>query len=250
MFSSTQINTDVPEHIAIIMDGNGRWASRRRLPRRLGHQEGQKALRRIVEHCARQHVNYLTVFAFSSENWNRPEKEIKRLMELFMQTLDKEIASLHKNSVRVRFIGDLTAFSPEMQKKMAQAEHLTSINDRLIFNIACNYGGRWDLAQASRKLATDVAAGRLDPDSVNESTLASYLSLAGIPEPDLLIRTGGEQRLSNFLLWQLAYSEIYFSDILWPDFDEKCLDHAIMAFQQRERRFGRTSDQVSEARSA
>ena len=250
MFSSTQINTAVPEHIAIIMDGNGRWASRRRLPRRLGHQEGQKALRRIVEHCARQHVNYLTVFAFSSENWNRPEKEIKRLMELFMQTLDKEIASLHKNSVRVRFIGDLTAFSPEMQKKMAQAEHLTSINDRLIFNIACNYGGRWDLAQASRKLATDVAAGRLDPDSVNESTLASYLSLAGTPEPDLLIRTGGEQRLSNFLLWQLAYSELYFSDILWPDFDEKSLDHAIMAFQQRERRFGRTSDQVSEARSA
>lgn len=250
MISGLKMKTDIPAHIAIIMDGNGRWARSRRLPRRLGHQEGLKALRRTVEHCARLQVDYLTVFAFSSENWNRPAKEIKRLMELFFQALDKEIASLHKNNVRVRFIGDLTAFSTEMQKKMAQAEHLTSFNDRLVFNIACNYGGRWDISQACMALSTDVTQGKLQPEEIDENTLTSYLSLAGMPDPDLLIRTGGEQRLSNFLLWQMAYCELYFSDILWPDFDEKSLDHALTAFQQRERRFGRTSDQTGEARSA
>ncbi len=244
------MSAEIPTHIAIIMDGNGRWARSRRLPRRLGHKEGLKALRRTVEHCAYLHVKHLTVFAFSSENWNRPEKEIKRLMELFLQALDKEIANLHKNNVKVRLAGALTAFSPELQQKMAKAEHLTRNNDRLIFNIACNYGGRWDLTQACKALSRDVAESRLDPDDIDENTIAAYLDLAGIPDPDLLIRTGGEQRLSNFLLWQMAYSEIYFSDILWPDFDEQSLDQAVMAYQQRERRFGRTSDQVSEARSA
>ena len=250
MFSPTNIIKEVPAHLAVIMDGNGRWASHRGLPRRQGHKEGQKALRRLVEHCNQRGMKFLTVFAFSSENWNRPEKEIRWLMELFMLALDKEIASLHKNNVQVRFIGDLTAFAPAMQKKMAQAEHLTSSNDSLVFNIACNYGGQWDLAQASRALAMDVAAGDLDPQNIDETTFASYLSLAGMPEPDLLIRTGGEQRLSNFLLWQMAYCELFFCDTLWPDFDEKCFDKAIAAFQQRERRFGRTSDQVGEARSA
>jgi undecaprenyl diphosphate synthase len=250
MLSGAKTEITIPAHIAIIMDGNGRWARSRRLPRRLGHQEGLKALRRIVEQCAKLKVSYLTVFAFSSENWNRPEREIKRLMELFFQALDKEISILHKNNVQVRFAGDLTAFAPEMQQKMRRAEHLTRNNDRLIFNIACNYGGRWDITQACRALARDVELGKIDPVDVNEDTLASYLDLAGIPDPDLLVRTGGEQRLSNFLLWQMAYSELYFSDVLWPDFDEKCLNDAILVFQQRERRFGRTSDQVSEARSA
>ena len=244
------MNTDIPAHIAIIMDGNGRWARSRRLPRRLGHQEGLKALRRAVENCGHLKVKFLTVFAFSSENWNRPETEIRRLMELFLQALDKEIASLHKNNVRVRFIGDLTAFSTEMQHKMAQAEQLTGNNDQLYFNIACNYGGRWDITQACKALSHDVEHGTLRAEDIDETTLSSYLSLAGMPDPDMLIRTGGEQRLSNFLLWQMAYCELYFSDILWPDFDDQSLATAIKAFRHRERRFGRTSDQVSEARSA
>ncbi len=232
------------------MDGNGRWARRRRLPRRLGHQEGLKALRRTVEYCAELQIRYLTVFAFSSENWNRPEKEIRRLLELFFQALDKEIKRLHKNNVRVRFAGDLSAFSPQLQQKMSRAEHLTRDNERLTFNIACNYGGRWDLAQACTAIASEVAQNKLDPGDIDENTIRSHLDLAGVPDPDLLIRTGGEQRLSNFLLWQLAYTELYFSDVLWPDFDEENLGRAIEAFRQRERRFGRTSDQVSEARSA
>ena len=244
------MNTDIPAHIAIIMDGNGRWARSRRLPRRLGHQEGLKALRRTVENCGHLKVKFLTVFAFSSENWNRPETEIRRLMELFLQALDKEIASLHKNNVRVRFIGDLTAFSTEMQHKMGQAEQLTGNNDQLYFNIACNYGGRWDITQACKALSRDVEQGTLRAEDIDETMLSSYLSLAGMPDPDLLIRTGGEQRLSNFLLWQMAYCELYFSDILWPDFDDQSLATAIKAFRHRERRFGRTSDQVSEARSA
>jgi undecaprenyl diphosphate synthase len=234
----------IPAHVAVVMDGNGRWAEKRRRPRSFGHQAGLKALRRTVEHCGRIGISQLTVFAFSSENWNRPPREVSRLMELFMRALDKEARELHENNVRVRFIGDLSAFSPELQDKVRLAEEMTRGNDRMLLNVATNYGGRWDIVHAARQLAAEVAAGRLHPDEIDEQRLAANLSLAEGGDPDLLIRTGGEMRISNFLLWQAAYSELYFTPVLWPDFGPEALDDAIAAYRQRERRFGRTGQQI------
>jgi undecaprenyl diphosphate synthase len=237
---------NIPAHVAIIMDGNGRWARQRRRPRSFGHQAGVKSLRRTVEHCGRIGVACLTVFAFSSENWNRPQKEVSRLMELFMRALDKETRELNDNGIRVRFIGELSAFSQELREKVQLAEQLTDGNDRMTLNVAVNYGGRWDIVQAARNLARDAASGRVEPDRIDESMFASRLALADSPDPDLFIRTGGEMRISNFLLWQSAYAELFFSPVLWPDFGPEALDEAIAAYRSRERRFGRTGDQVSQ----
>ena len=234
----------VPAHIAIVMDGNGRWAEKRKRPRTFGHQAGLKALRKIVEHCGRSGVSELTVFAFSSENWNRPRGEINRLMELFMRALDREVDELHANEVRLRFIGDLSAFGPELQENIRRGERRTQQNGRLRFNVAANYGGRWDIVAAARRLAERVAAGDLAPGQIDEALFAGQLSLAGTRDPDLLIRTGGEMRISNFLLWQSAYTELFFSPALWPDFGPEEMDEAIAAYRARERRFGLTGEQA------
>ena len=234
----------LPAHIAIVMDGNGRWAEKRKRPRTFGHQAGLKALRRTVEHCGRVGVKELTVFAFSSENWNRPRKEVNRLMELFLRALDKEARELHENEVRVRFIGNISGFSSELQDKVSEAMALTAANSRMTLNVAANYGGRWDIVNAARRLATDIAGGRLQPEHVNEKLFAGYTSLSESPDPDLFIRTGGEMRISNFLLWQSAYTELFFSPVLWPDFGPDQLDEAIASFSGRERRYGRTGEQA------
>lgn len=226
-----------PQHIAIVMDGNGRWAKRRLLPRVAGHKQGVEALKKCVKACMQRDVKVLTVFAFSSENWERPEEEVSGLMELLAKALAKEVSQLAKEGVRLHFVGDREHLSDNIKKGFAEAEQLTSTNTKLIFNICFNYGGRWDMAQAAAKLA----AKKLD---ITPSNINAEMSLAHVADPDLIIRTGGEQRLSNFLLWQAAYSELYFCDILWPDFDENALDLAIESFHQRERRFGKTSEQV------
>jgi len=240
----------LPRHIAIIMDGNGRWAQQRKKPRTMGHQAGLRALRKVVAHCVRKGVESLTVFAFSSENWNRPQVEVSRLMDLFMRALDKEVAELHENGVHVRFIGERGAFAREIRSKMERAEQLTGGNRRMNLNVAANYGGRWDITQAARRLVQGAAEGRVRPADVDEELFASGLATAGAPDPDLFIRTGGEMRISNFLLWQSAYSELYFSPVLWPDFDEVELDKALAAFAERERRFGLTGEQARTARNA
>jgi undecaprenyl diphosphate synthase len=231
---------DVPRHIAIIMDGNGRWAKRRLMPRVAGHRKGVEALRGVIRACAERGVPHLTVFAFSSENWRRPQEEVTLLMELFMRALENEVARLHENDIRFRVIGELSGFSARIQALIRDAEALTRDNTRLTFTVAANYGGRWDIVQAVKKL---IAAGAAAED-VDEAALMQQLSMAEAPEPDLFIRTGGEQRISNFLLWQLAYTELYFTDALWPDFDAAALDQAIASYRGRERRFGRTSEQV------
>jgi undecaprenyl diphosphate synthase len=234
---------DVPRHIAIIMDGNGRWAKRRLMPRVAGHRKGVEALRGVIRACAERGVSHLTVFAFSSENWRRPQEEVTLLMELFMRALENEVARLHENDIRFRVIGDLSGFSARIQALIRDAEALTRNNSRLTFTVAANYGGRWDILQAVKKL---MAAG-VTAEALDEAALAQQLSMAEAPEPDLFIRTGGEQRISNFLLWQLAYTELYFTDALWPDFDAAALDEAIASYRSRERRFGRTSEQVRSA---
>jgi undecaprenyl diphosphate synthase len=226
------------------MDGNGRWAEKRKRPRTFGHQAGLKTLRRIVEHSGRVGVAELTVFAFSSENWNRPKAEINRLMDLFMRALDRETDELQANQVRLRFVGDLTAFGSELQEGVRVAEDRTRNNTRMTLNVAANYGGRWDIICAARRLAEQVAAGQIAPEQIDEGLFAAQLALAGSRDPDLLIRTGGEMRISNFLLWQSAYTELYFTPLLWPDFGPEALDDAIEAYRARERRFGRTSEQV------
>ncbi len=240
---ATPAGTDVPRHIAIIMDGNGRWAKRRLMPRVAGHRKGVEALRGVIRTCAERGVSHLTVFAFSSENWRRPQEEVTLLMELFMRALENEVARLHENGIRFRVIGDLTGFSERIQALIRDAEALTRDNTRLTFTVAANYGGRWDIVQAMKKLM----AGGVSSDEVNEAALTRQLSIADMPEPDLFIRTGGEKRISNFLLWQLAYTELYFTDALWPDFNPAALDEAIISYQTRERRFGRTSEQVQSA---
>jgi len=225
------------------MDGNGRWAKRRLMPRVAGHRKGVEALRGVIRSCAERGVSHLTVFAFSSENWRRPQEEVTLLMELFMRALENEVAKLHENGIRFRVIGDLSGFSERIQALIRDAEALTRDNTRLTFTVAANYGGRWDIVQAVKKLMlSGVPAG-----AVNETTLAEQLSIADMPEPDLFIRTGGEQRISNFLMWQLAYTELYFTDALWPDFDAAALDQAIASYRTRERRFGRTSEQLRSA---
>ena len=222
------------------MDGNGRWAKKRLMPRVAGHRKGLEALRGVIRACGERGVSHLTVFAFSSENWRRPQEEVSLLMELFMRALENEVARLHENNIRFRVIGDLSGFSERIQALIREAETLTRDNTRLTFTVAANYGGRWDIVQAVKKLMmSGLPAGAL-----NESVLAEQLSIADMPEPDLFIRTGGEQRISNFLLWQLAYTELYFTDTLWPEFDAGALDAAIASYRSRERRFGRTSEQV------
>ena len=238
---------DVPRHIAIIMDGNGRWAKQRHLPRLAGHARGVEAVRATVEACALRGVEFLTLFAFSSENWRRPADEVSLLMRLFVSALEREVAQLRANGIRLRVVGDLSAFEPGLRKLITQAEARTAANRRLTLTIAANYGGRWDILQAVQSMlrAQPELAG--DPDRIGEQALSPHLALAYAPEPDLFVRTGGEQRISNFLLWQLAYTELYFTDTFWPDFDAAALDRAIESFRRRERRFGRTSEQVSAA---
>ena len=237
--------SDVPEHVAIILDGNGRWATSRHLPRVAGHAKGVEAVRATVEACARHGVKYLTLFAFSSENWRRPADEVGTLMRLFMMALEREVSQLHRNGIRLKIVGDLQAFEPRLRELIDQGMALTAQNTRLTLTIAANYGGRWDILQAMKKLLREMPELAESPDLLNEDLLAPYLSMAYAPEPDLFIRTGGEQRISNFLLWQLAYSELYFTDLFWPDFDEKALEQAFASYRSRERRFGRTSAQVA-----
>ncbi len=240
----------LPAHIAIIMDGNGRWAQKRAMPRTAGHKAGIGSVRAVTEACARLGVQSLTLFAFSTENWQRPQKEVSVLMELFLRSLQKEVARLERNGIRLRIIGDRTQFSERLQVLMAEAEAKTAANDRLSLNIAASYGGRWDIVEAARRLAEEVAAGKLSPEAIDAERFHAHTALAELPEPDLFIRTGGEKRISNFLLWQLAYTELYFSDALWPDFREQDLALALEDYARRQRRFGRTSEQVEQVTRA
>lgn len=234
----------IPRHVAIIMDGNNRWAKKRLMPGVAGHKAGVDAVRAVVETSAEQGIEVLTLFAFSSENWRRPEKEVNALMQLFIVALEREVKKLHKNNIRLVVMGDKSAFQKKIQDLIAEAEQLTESNDRMTLVIAANYGGQWDIAQAAKRIAQDVKAGKLDADEINEQTFHQYTSLNEFPAPDLMIRTGGEERISNFMLWQTAYSEFYFSDALWPDFKQQEYKKALAAFANRVRRFGRTDDQL------
>jgi undecaprenyl diphosphate synthase len=231
-------HTGVPRHVAIIMDGNGRWAHKRLLPRIAGHRRGVEAVRAAVESCAERGIEFLTLFAFSSENWRRPAEEVALLMQLFHSALTSEAQRLHRSGVRLKVVGDTQRFGAKLERLIEKAEALTAGNKRLTLTIAANYGGRWDLLQAANKVATRP---------IDEAALSANLAMSYAPEPDLFIRTGGEQRISNFLLWQLAYTELYFTETLWPDFDAAALDLAIASYRSRERRFGRTSEQVADA---
>jgi len=235
--------SDTPRHVAIIMDGNGRWARRRRLPRIAGHRRGAEAVRAALRACADRGVEYLTLFAFSSENWRRPPEEVALLMKLFRTALEREVDELHASGVRLKVVGDTRRFDPKLRKLIERGEELTAQNRRVTLTIAANYGGRWDILQAMSRLLKDKPS----LEQIDEELLAPYLAMSYAPEPDLFIRTGGEQRISNFLLWQLAYSELYFTDTLWPDFDAAALDAAIASFRGRERRFGRTSEQLEQS---
>jgi undecaprenyl diphosphate synthase len=242
--SSTRIIPDIasiPRHIAIIMDGNGRWAKQRFMPRVAGHQRGVEALREVVKGCRDLGVEYLTVFAFSSENWRRPAEEVTFLMSLFLKMLEREVSKLHQNNIRLRIIGDRGRFDDKLKHAMHEAEQLTVNNSALTLTIAANYGGRWDVMRAVKSMLKDHPQ---IAQTFSEEDLQPYLSMNDAPEPDLFIRTGGEQRISNFMLWQLAYTELYFTDTLWPAFDRNALDKAIASYQRRERRFGRTSEQL------
>ncbi|MEO0573906.1 MAG: polyprenyl diphosphate synthase [Pseudomonadota bacterium] len=240
MSSGPTHNADrtLPRHIAVVMDGNGRWARKRAMPRHFGHRSGVKSVRTIVRHCGEIGVEYLTLFAFSSENWTRPQEEVLGLMKLFLDALQREVAELHENNVRLTFVGDLSRLSDRLRAGMQDAERVTTDNTGLSLQIAVGYGGRWDIVEAAKRLAEDVAAGRCDPASISEADFAERTSLGDCPEPDLMIRTGGEQRISNFLLWHLAYAELHFSDVLWPDFDVAALEVALDVFRARNRRFG------------
>jgi undecaprenyl diphosphate synthase len=242
------INSGNPRHIAIIMDGNGRWAQKRLMPRIMGHYAGVKAVRKIVEYCAKQNIEVLSLFAFSSENWRRPQDEVSLLMELFMNTLQSEVDKLDKNNIRLKIIGDKSAFPEKLREKIATAEGQTAQNDGLTLLIAANYGGRWDITQALRQIVAGVKSGEIDEQAISEQLINQYLVTAELPEPDLFIRSGGEERISNFLLWQLAYTEFYFTDALWPDFDQQALEKAIGSFKGRQRRFGHTGEQVIDNR--
>ncbi|MCC4611370.1 di-trans,poly-cis-decaprenylcistransferase [Xanthomonas campestris pv. esculenti] len=236
----------IPRHIAIIMDGNGRWAQRRRRPRMIGHRAGARAVNRTIDFCLEKGVSALTLFAFSSENWGRPQEEVDALMKLFLHALDREVDELQRRGVQVRFIGERSRFAAPLRDRMAAAERSTAGNARLVLSIAASYGGRQDIAAAARALAEEVAAGRLQPQQIDEALLASRVALADLPAPDLFIRTGGDTRISNFLLWQLAYTELWFTETLWPEFDAGVLQQALDDYAGRERRFGLTSAQIAE----
>jgi len=235
----------LPQHIAIIMDGNGRWAQQRRRPRVFGHRAGAQAVRRSIEACLQQGIQVLTLFAFSSENWGRPADEVDTLMKLFLNALEREVDKLHQHQVQIRFIGQRARFPEKIVQRMVLAEQRTQANNALILNVAVSYGGQQDIAQAARKVAEQVARGKLTVDAIDAHTLAQHVALADLPAPDLFIRTGGDMRISNFLLWQLAYTELWFSPVLWPDFDATVLQQALDDYAQRERRFGLTSAQVA-----
>ena len=237
----------VPGHIAIIMDGNGRWAVQRGLPRGSGHKAGVTTLRDIVQHCIRREIRILTVFAFSSENWSRPRHEVDLLMELFLTSLRNEVDELHANGVRLEFIGDREGFPVKLQQLISASESKTAGNDRLRLIVAANYGGKWDITRACRQIAEAACEGRLNIAAIDENLVRRYLSLTQIPDPDLFIRTGGEQRISNYLLWHCAYTELYFTDLLWPDFNPAAFDEALAWFEGRQRRFGRVAEPGGQA---
>lgn len=247
---STTEEPRLPRHVAIVMDGNGRWAKYHGLPRHAGHRAGIKAVRATVEACAREGIDYLTLFAFSSENWRRPQQEVGMLMQLFLTSLRTEVKRLHRNNIRLRLIGDHAAFGRRLQERIVEAETLTAGNTGLNLIIAANYGGRWDINQAARRLARYVERNELGVDEITPERFERELSLAGVPDPDLFIRTGGEQRISNFLLWQMAYTELYFTDVLWPEFDHKAFKAALTDFARRQRRFGQTGEQVERRQGA
>lgn len=234
----------IPRHLAVIMDGNGRWAQQRRRPRIIGHRAGARAVNVCVDFCIAEGIGALTLFAFSSENWGRPEDEVGGLMKLFMGALEREVDELDRRGVQVRFIGERARFPPQVRARMQQAEAQTAGNARLVLSIAASYGGRQDIAAAARALAREVAAGRLRPEDIDEAAVHAHTALSDLPPPDLFIRTGGDQRISNFLLWQLAYTELWFTDTLWPDLDAATLRRALDAYAGRERRFGLTGEQV------
>lgn len=238
------VGEGLPSHIAIIMDGNGRWAKRRGMPRVAGHRKGAEVVRSLIRACAERQIPYLTLFAFSSENWKRPEPEVRRLMELFVNALDKDVDELHKNNIRFRVIGERNALEKNIVKKIEKGELLTSGNTGLQLNVAINYGGKWDITNACREVALRVVRGDITASDIDSDDIDTYLSTAGMPEPDLFIRTGGEHRISNFLLWQLAYTEMYFSEVLWPDFDNNEFESALNSFSNRQRRFGKTGEQL------
>ena len=250
MTATTTTPQNFPRHVASVMDGNGRWARKRGLPRIAGHKAGMDTVRTIIKSCLAHNISVLTLFAFSSENWRRPKEEVSWLMELFMTALEREVAKLHERGVRLRVVGDRTAFAAALQDRIEKAENLTCNNQRMTLVIAANYGGRWDIADAARRLAQRVASGELSPDDVTVESISAAVALADLPEPDLFIRTGGEQRISNFLLWQLAYTELYFTPLLWPDFDEQAFDAALSDFSQRQRRFGHTGEQIEQMHNA
>lgn len=241
----SQVDAPIPRHLAVIMDGNGRWAEQRHRPRLIGHRAGARAVNLCLEFCLERGVQALTLFAFSSENWGRPQEEVSGLMKLFSGTLDREAEDLHRRGIRLRFIGDSSRFSEDIRRRMQAAEALTANNTQMTLTIAASYGGRQDVVEAARALARDVAAGRLDPDSIDESLFGQHVALADMPAPDLLIRTGGDQRISNFLLWQAAYTELWFTPRLWPELDAATLQHAFDDYARRQRRFGLTGAQVT-----
>lgn len=236
----------LPKHVAIIMDGNGRWAESKGKHRVFGHKHGVKSLRKAIAFAVENKIDALTIYAFSSENWKRPEKEVNMLMELFFTVLGSEVKKLNKYDIKLKVIGDISGFSDRLQKKVAQAEQLTEKNSGLVLNVAANYGGRWDITQAAKKLATLVEKGELAVEEITEERLNNEISLEQLPAVDLMIRTGGDHRISNFLLWQLAYAELYFSDVLWPDFNADTFQCALDAFSGKERRFGQTSEQIAQ----
>jgi len=235
---------NIPRHIAIVMDGNGRWARAKHRPRFMGHKKGVEAVREIVKTCSELNIECLSLFAFSSENWKRPEEEIKNLMGLFMMALEREAKSLARNNVRLQIIGDLSDFSEKLRNKIKQVEELTVNSDGLRLIVAANYGGRWDISRSTQALGRKIEAGEISANSITEDDLSAQLTTQGLPDPDLFIRTGGEKRISNFLLWQMAYTELYFTDVLWPAFDADELQKAISDYSSRQRRFGKTSKQV------
>ena len=240
----------IPRHLAVIMDGNGRWAEKRMRPRAIGHRAGARAVNVCIDFCLEKGIEALTLFAFSSENWGRPEDEVGALMKLFLNALEREVDELHRRGVRVRFIGERERFAAPIRERMDKAEALTVGNTKLHLNIAASYGGRQDIAFAARALAADVAAGKLKPEDIDEAAVAARMSLADLPAPDLFIRTGGDHRISNFLLWQLAYTELWFTETLWPDLDATLLQRAIDSYAARERRFGLTGAQIRESTAA
>lgn len=239
-----------PQHIAIILDGNGRWAKKRMMPRILGHRAGVKAVRKIVECCVKEEIEVLSLFAFSSENWRRPKKEVEMLMDLFIGTLQAQVDKLDENNIKLRIIGDRSAFSEKLQDKINKSEKQTENNTGLNLVVAANYGGRWDITEAFKKITQKIADGELQAQDITESLINEHITTFELPEPDLFIRTGGEERISNFLLWQLAYTEFYFTETLWPDFDHVEFAKATTSFKSRERRFGCTSEQIVESKKS